>query len=66
MESSDRDLRRWNHLTSRKRLRRELAFMQRIIDGERAQKEQVLQDYDMVEAELKALLEQRGGDDHAA
>lgn len=56
MESSNRDSGRWQHLTSQKRLRRELDFLQRIIDSERAQRQQALNDYDLVEAELKALI----------
>lgn len=47
---------RWQHITSRRRLRKELAFMQRIVDGEREQRAQALADYDQIENELKSLL----------
>lgn len=50
------NLGRWQHLTSQKRLRRELDFLQRIIDSERAQRLQAQADYDQVEAELVGLL----------
>ena len=47
---------RWQHIQSRRVLRKELAFMQRIVDGEREQRVQALADYDQVEEELKTLL----------